>query len=166
MGNFQGRKSSRISRFYIHPRMFSPLNFRHATSIMHFNIPWKFSRSTKCSLPTNQRKFSPSKVSLLYYMKDLTTSPVIDYSYKSCACSRVLLIHSRPLMIISGIQWPWQTTLANLILLQYKVAELDKIFLPQWNPIIMVYLIQLWLTWETCSPCVIHCMLAWLLHGL
>ena len=33
-GNFQGRKLSRISRFFSHPRKFSPRNSRHATPIM------------------------------------------------------------------------------------------------------------------------------------
>ena len=33
-GNFRGRKLSRISRFFSHPRKFSPRNSRHATPIM------------------------------------------------------------------------------------------------------------------------------------
>ena len=33
-GNFRGRKLSRISRFFNHPRNFSPRNSRHATPIM------------------------------------------------------------------------------------------------------------------------------------
>ena len=33
-GNFRGRKLSRISRFFTHPRKFSPRNSRHATPIM------------------------------------------------------------------------------------------------------------------------------------
>ena len=33
-GNFRGRKLSRISRFFRHPRKFSPRNSRHATPIM------------------------------------------------------------------------------------------------------------------------------------
>ena len=33
-GNFRGRKLSRISRFFRHPRKFSPRNSRHATAIM------------------------------------------------------------------------------------------------------------------------------------
>ena len=33
-GNFRGRKLSRISRFFSHPRKFSPRNSRHATPII------------------------------------------------------------------------------------------------------------------------------------
>ena len=33
-GNFQGRKLSRILRFFRHPRKFSPRNSRHATPIL------------------------------------------------------------------------------------------------------------------------------------
>ena len=33
-GNFRGRKLSRISQFFRHPRKFSPRNSRHATPIM------------------------------------------------------------------------------------------------------------------------------------
>ena len=33
-GNFRGRKLSRISRFFSHPRKFSPRNSRYATPIM------------------------------------------------------------------------------------------------------------------------------------
>ena len=37
-------------------------------------------------------------------MSDLTSSLVIDCSYHTCTCSCVQLIHSCPLMIVSGIQ--------------------------------------------------------------
>ena len=33
-GNFRGRKLSQLSRFFSHPRKFSPRNSRHATPIM------------------------------------------------------------------------------------------------------------------------------------
>ena len=38
MGNFRGRKLSRISRFYSRPRSFSPRNFRHATLIYAISL--------------------------------------------------------------------------------------------------------------------------------
>ena len=46
------------SRFYSHPRKFSPRKFRNATPMYAISY-----HSAKCSLPTDPRKFSPSKVS-------------------------------------------------------------------------------------------------------
>ena len=55
-GNFQGRKSSRISRFYSHPRKFSPRNLGMPHTLCdQFNIP---------------RKFSPQNVSFLSICKN------------------------------------------------------------------------------------------------
>ena len=56
-GNFRGRK---LSRFFSHPRKFSPRNSRHATPIM---LPFHESFLCEMLLSTDLRKFFPSKIS-------------------------------------------------------------------------------------------------------
>ena len=74
-GNFRGRKLSRISQFFSHPRMFYPRNSRHATPIMRPVLHSAKVFSAKCSFPSNPRKFSPSKISRYTVHKSPSTRP-------------------------------------------------------------------------------------------
>ena len=109
VGNFWGRKLSRektftrISWFYSHP-----WNFRHATPIMRsVYISRQFSQWNTPIIPTNQRKFSPLKVSrYTVYLSDIIVWHIILYIiYMHLDNSKTLLWRFLLIWKTDRLQW-------------------------------------------------------------
>ena len=89
-GNFQGRKLSRILRFYSHPRKFSPWNFRHATPIMRsVYIPQKFSPQNAPFQPIRE-SFLPWKFPAIRYRSTYLARFPLDFSSLNISLPRAL----------------------------------------------------------------------------
>ena len=89
-GNFRGRKLSRISRFFSHPRKFSPRNSRYAIPIMRTVLAFR-----EMILSYRSAKvFSLENFPLYGIIK---FSPKIDRN----SCQNLMFANFKPLIILS-----------------------------------------------------------------
>ena len=92
MGNFRGRKLSRISRFFSHPRKFSPRNSRHATPIMRPILTSRESFLRKMILSYRSAKvFSLENFPL--YGNVIMSHGVISQLLKACGLYHTVVSH-------------------------------------------------------------------------
>ena len=105
-GNFRGRKLSRISRFFSHPRKFSPRNSRYATPIMRPVLVFRESFLREMLLSYRSVKVFSLENFPLYgnnYTCILCTYNVIYMYTLYIVCSVLFLNFNKNLMICTTI---------------------------------------------------------------
>ena len=114
-GNFRGRKLSRISRFFSHPRKFSPRNSRHATSIIRSVFAFR-----EMLLSYRSAKVFSLENFPLYgiqcHLLVLTLNFVLTQNVLYIACKSVILV----MIQYHTILFVWQSM---VVLSYYKIAE-------------------------------------------
>ena len=111
-GNFRGRKLSRISRFFCHPRKFSPRNSRHTTPIMRPVLTFRESFLREMLLSYRSAKVFSLENFPLYGITIILTT-IIDVFGTHVWCNNVSVI------------FLWESNPNNTSVIKYPCRDLS-----------------------------------------